>query len=462
MAIDYFGLTNTGVGSNLGDVSYGSGSMIPQGTVQGVRQTLGNAADWLGGKLGIPETGISEKIAGGPTTNTGAVYAAETGQDLVAALMSKGGYNYTDAVNAANGPNASNLRNEFLGGGGATGTWEAPTPKTYDIRGNNVTAMTPNEAVSQVAPNSDYNQFASEFNNDPTAFFNQIDQSANSQLGFLDQSKSALDEAFQKFGQLIESDYQNNLNKGKTSKESSIGTLNQNQIQAEQRKQDALSAAKQLYNQLAMGYQQRFGGASSASDASKAILGQEQQRQSGQIGRDYMNTVAQIEGQKADIEKQYASLVQDLDYQKQKAQYEALTNYQTNLRSIDQDRTATESARSQAKLQILMDLRDQQNQIAMNDRQYRQELDAMKQQTQLQLDASLKLMQQEAAINTSTGLSLLNNYMQGTQNISSNLGQNNTSRSVSTLSTPVSALESAQGMVSKAPTTTDEFWKQFG
>lgn len=457
--------SNLGVGSNLGDVDYGAGSMISPATIQGTRQALGNAADWLGGKLGIPETGISEKIAGGPTTNTGAVYAAETGQDLVSALISKGGYNYQDAVNAANGPNADNLRREFLGGGGATGSWEAPappTPKTYNIRGTNVTAMTPEQAVSSVAPESDFGQFSSQFNNDPTAFFNQIDQDASNQMAFLDKSQSALDEAFQKFGQLIESDYQRNLSRGQSEKESATGTLSQNQVKAEQRRQDALSAAKQLYDQLNTGYQQKFGGRSTAAQAAAALLGQEQQRQLGQISRDYMNTVSQIEGQKAGVEKQYALLVQDLDYQKQKSQYDALTNYLANLRSIDADRTATEQAKSQAKLQILMNLRDQQNQIAMNDRQYRQELDAMKQQTQMQLDASLKQMQQQAALNTSTGSSLLNDYIQGTQNISSNLGQGNSTRSVSTLSTPVSALESAQGLVSKAPTTVDEFWRQYG
>jgi len=42
-----------------------------------IRQTVGEAVDWLGGKIGIPETGISEWIAGGPTRNTGQVSAAD-------------------------------------------------------------------------------------------------------------------------------------------------------------------------------------------------------------------------------------------------------------------------------------------------------------------------------------------------------------------------------------------------
>lgn len=43
----------------------------------GNRQSIGNALDWVGGKLGIPETGLSEFVAGGPTGNTGRAYAQQ-------------------------------------------------------------------------------------------------------------------------------------------------------------------------------------------------------------------------------------------------------------------------------------------------------------------------------------------------------------------------------------------------
>lgn len=44
-----------------------------------IRQSAGNLVDWLGTKLNIPETGWSEKIAGGPTSNTIGVYASDGG-----------------------------------------------------------------------------------------------------------------------------------------------------------------------------------------------------------------------------------------------------------------------------------------------------------------------------------------------------------------------------------------------
>jgi len=74
-------LTNLGVGSNKGyNVSYGPNSMLdPKYAVP-----LGNAVEWMGDKLNLPEGGMSELIAGGPTKHTdplwkpGRVYATET------------------------------------------------------------------------------------------------------------------------------------------------------------------------------------------------------------------------------------------------------------------------------------------------------------------------------------------------------------------------------------------------
>lgn len=74
-------LTNLGVGSNKGyNVSYGPNSMLdPKYAVP-----LGNAVEWVGDKLNLPEGGMSELIAGGPTKHTDPlwkpkqVYAAET------------------------------------------------------------------------------------------------------------------------------------------------------------------------------------------------------------------------------------------------------------------------------------------------------------------------------------------------------------------------------------------------
>ena len=340
-------------------------------------------------------------------------------------------------------------RADFVATGGPQGGGGSPAPAplpTFNIKGSSYTGN-PLDVAKQVNPNTDFGQYATQFDNDPSKFYAQIDADAQAQLAFLDKQQSALDEAKAQFGQQIEADYNLNLSKGTASKEKAVSTLGQNQVTAEQRKQDALNTARQLYDQLQTGYRQRFGGATSAGEAAQSILGTEQQRQSGTIGRDYLNTVAQIESQKADVENQFETLIQDLDYQKQRSTSEALMNYQTNMRSIDADRMQTEQGKSQAKMQILMQLRDTQNQIAANDRAYRQQLDAAKQQAQMQLDMNLKQMQQQVALNTQAGGTALSNFQSGTQNIQSNLGQNNTVRSASTQQSQPNALSTAVGQM---------------
>lgn len=103
MAI-YLPLTNVGVGSNY--PTWPAQANIPQP----VRQAMGNAVEWVGGKLGIPETGISEAIAGGPTKKTNQATATaptETKKSLGASgswsndtinnMVSRGGYDLKTA-----------------------------------------------------------------------------------------------------------------------------------------------------------------------------------------------------------------------------------------------------------------------------------------------------------------------------------------------------------------------------
>jgi F0F1-type ATP synthase membrane subunit b/b' len=331
-------------------------------------------------------------------------------------------------------------------GGPSSGGGSQPPSSTYNIRGTNYTGN-PQDVANQVAPGNEFAQYGEQFNWDPSAYFANIDQGAAAQNDFLSKSENALKVAQDAFNAQIEADYASNMAQGSADKSKAVGTLGQNITQAEQRKQDALNSAKQLYNQLQTGYRQRFGGASSAGEASQAILGEEQQRQSGKIGRDYMNTVAQIEGQKADVENQYQAMILDLQTQKQRAVNDALQTFQTNMRSIDSDRMSTEQAKIQAKQSILLQLRDNQNAIAASDRQYQQQLQMMKEQAQLTLDTNLKALQQQQLGATTAGQTALNNYKAGTQNITSQTGMSGQPKSVNTLSSQPQDISTAVGYI---------------
>lgn len=361
-------------------------------------------------------------------------------------------------------PNINTLTNNFAVPTDNNNPPPQPTPEpTYNLRGTTVTGSG-QDALSKVGlSNSDYNQFSSEFNNDPSAFLSSIDSQFSQQDTFLTQNENALRAAQDAFNKTIEADYQTNLSAGSASKQKAVSTLNQNTTQAEQRKQDALNSAKQLYNQMQTGYRQRFGGASSAGEAANTILGEEQQRQSGSIGRDYMNTVSQIESQKADVENNYQTAIKELETQKQTAMRDVQTNFLSNLQQINNNRTISVAAKEEAKRAILLQARNEQFSISQNATQFEQNVALMREQATIQLNNTLKTGQSAITGNQNAGQNAINQFGANTQNLTSQLGQGNTTKSINTVQSQPQSINNAIGTIDSQGMNTNtgkNWWEQ--
>lgn len=401
----------------------------------------------------VPQTNYSN-VASAQATN--AIPTKPTGyqQDSGFSMKYYPGWSEAEARadwNATGGAKASNYNYSTAAGADVT-------PTTYNIGGQNVTANTPSEAIKSIFPNTDYDKYAAEFNFDPSAFYSSIENEANSQYNFLDQQESALRQAQTDFQNLIQKDYETNFQKGATSKAIAESKLGESKVKAEQDKQNALNAAKQLYNQLSQGYQQRFGGTSGASEAARAILGQEQQRQGGKIQQDYGNTNRQIQQQQFELDTKYNDLVKELDLAKQKANYDALQNFQTNLASVNNNRTMTTQQKEQAKREILLQLRSDQNQIAATNLQFAQNLALMREEAKLQLQKTNSTIGNLADTVSQSGSNAANSFANRYQNITSSLSPSGTTN-YSVQNTPIT-YENAVGQFSpaKAPSAED-LWK---
>lgn len=350
------------------------------------------------------------------------------------------GWNPTDMVN-----DFRNTGGSGKGGGGPSAP-SAPSVPTYNIRGTGIQAPTPQAALNQALPSNDFANYASEFNNDPSAFLASIEQQYGQQEQALSQQESALKAAQEAFGKTVESDYATGLSRASGSKQKAESSLQQNTVQAEQRKQDALNAARKLYQEMQMGFRQRFGGATSAGEAAQAILGTEQQRQAGSIGRDYQNTVSQIQAQKVDLENNYQTMLQDLAGQKQRSLAELQNNFMNSLNQINANRTQSIAAREEAKRGVLMQMRNEAFAIAQQAQANQQQLEAMKLQAQLQLDSQLKLV----AANAAKGSSLVDQFSGRTSTIGTNITPANTTATTNVSTAPQNALSSAVGQMSSA------------
>lgn len=241
---------------------------------------------------------------------------------------------------------------------------------------------------------------ASAIINDPTALndFNQsglnmdeylslIDQEANNSLNFLNQQESAI-------GSERESTLGNIEKQRATNKES-----------ARTAKEDAQSAARRLYNELQMGYRQRFGGASSAGEAAQALTNAEQQRTMAGNERSYQNAITQV------------------DTSADSAIASAQSEFRNQLLQISQNRTQVESEKLAARRQALSDLSNKVFQIQQQRETFKQNLQLMQEQARLQNQTNLSAL----SVNPTSNLTMsgANTTASGNTGLTSAIGSIN-------------------------------------
>ena len=213
----------------------------------------------------------------------------------------------------------------------------------------------------------------------------QIDEAYNSSYDYLNQAESAVRADHPNVLSEAQKNYDVNAQLLGSSKTSGLNQLGEQGLQASQTNETAQAKARRLYNELRTGYQQRFGGASSAGQAATEISGVEQQRQQGQLNQQYAQTVRQIDLQKADIGQKYNDGILQLEQQKQVAINQANRDFQQKLLEIANNRAQIGAAKAQAKLQALQELRNQVFQINQQTVQFKQTLAAQVAQANGQL-----------------------------------------------------------------------------
>lgn len=153
--------------------------------------------------------------------------------------------------------------------------------------------------------------------------------------------------------------------------------LNLNQQQANQNNtttQNALASARQLFNELQQGVQQRFGGVSSTGDFAKAFYGRQLQQNEGGIYNTAGQNQQALQTQAANIVSQHDNNIKQLGAQKAAALSNAQLQFQNMLQQIDQLKTQTDQQKASAKLDALTQLKATANAINNQFTQFQQQL----------------------------------------------------------------------------------------
>src|SRR6185312_9870473 len=186
-----------------------------------------------------------------------------------------------------------------------------------------------------------------------------IDDTYNASNQYLDQAQSQLQSDYPTTQQNINDQFNNDQSTLQTGYNQNLTAFGQQADQAAYNNENALAQARRLYSEVNQGYQQRFGGSTSAGQAAGEIANVAQQQQEGQDQRAYQQASTAINTQRTNTEQNFANSQQGLLVAKNQALQQAQQDFQAKLLQITQNRAANEQAKGQAKLQALQDLRNQ-------------------------------------------------------------------------------------------------------
>lgn len=211
----------------------------------------------------------------------------------------------------------------------------------------------------------------------------EIDAAYNPQYDYLNQAENNLRGDYPNILSELESQYGTNKSILDSNRDTSLNQTKLSLDQGTNRKEDAMSAARRLFQELGQARIARFGGASSAGQAASELQGREFQSQQGQTNRQYNDFSQQIAMKNQEIEDNHKNALMQLEQTKQASINQATRDFQNKLLEIANNRTQIGAAKAQARLGALQDLRNQVFSINQQNAQFQQNLEMMKQQAML-------------------------------------------------------------------------------
>ena len=208
-------------------------------------------------------------------------------------------------------------------------------------------------------------------------------------FSYLNQAEDSLRSMYPQAQQDIQGQYGVSQNTLDTSRGQNITALTGNEQKVQQTKEDAMSQARRLYNELLGGYNQRFGGATSAGEAARTLAGNEAQRTMGGVNRDFGNNMATIQQKKVEVEQGYQSGLMQLQQTRDAALNQAHRDFQQKLSDITRERATTANDKSIRKILALQEMRNQAYNIEIQNKEFAQQLALQKQSDTSNLDSMI-------------------------------------------------------------------------
>jgi len=365
---------------------------------------------WSIAGINIPDFGLTEKYA--PKLGVNPQQPAPSTEGAFGSgYTSPTGSPYTDFLSSQNAlPMSSEVNTKAAGYKAPASSPSNPTP-TKSTGGGDTRLQQLEKMNRNPVQETEYQRLLDELrgqaNQGPSE--EELNALYNPAMEYLNQAESTLRGQLPTTLDLLNQQAQTSQGLLKNQLTSAQSQLGEQQTQATQRKEDAISAARRLFSELQMANQQRFGGASSAGLAASELQGRELMRNRASIGQDYNTAARQIEASKLDVENQYQSGLQQIEDRKQQAINEVNADFQSKLLEINSQRASTQQAKAAARLELLQQARDRVFQINLQDFNFKQQLAAQKQAADTQLSQYSNALQSQVGLGQQATNTMLSN-----------------------------------------------------
>lgn len=212
----------------------------------------------------------------------------------------------------------------------------------------------------------------------------EVDRAYTDRLSSLSNIEGLLRGALPTYQADAQSAYNTGLSTLDAGKAASTREINASATDAQARRDDALAAARQSYNELLRAGQQRFG-AGTAGQAYSEIANVEAQKQFGSARQSYDQAMTKISDYKAGLEERYTTGLMQLQAQRDQAINQAQRDLNNQLIEIERMRGEAADAKASRRLAVLQDYRNNVFQVNQNITQM-----------QTQLQSQLALANQQA------------------------------------------------------------------
>ena len=224
---------------------------------------------------------------------------------------------------------------------------------------------------------AEYRAYAAQQESD---YYNEINNTFNESNAYLDRNVALAEDARTAANAAVRSDEAANLSELGVSKQENIDSLAKQERAGQTRYEDASAKARRIWQEMTIGNQQRFGGASGAGRAMSEIQGAEMQRQMGANSRQFNEFSQEAEVARNFIETKYQDGLVKVKQITQNAIANVQQNFTNALMQINNLKSANAREKGEAKLNALKAVRDQVMQLKSQEVQQQQALELMREQ----------------------------------------------------------------------------------